>query len=535
MPPQKNADTNREGYLAATILQVPWHRSISVLRDDARRRLPLPRIHPNREPPMKRSPALLAFCLAVAACGAPASAPSQSAELALTHVTVVDVESGALRADQTVLVHGSRIAWTGPSAQARVPAGARVVDATGRYVIPGLWDMHVHTSREGRARHFWPQFLAYGVTGVREMGSYLDSLQYWRAEARRPGATAPRIVFSSPMLDGVPTSWRHGYGVADAAAARAAVDTMQALGFDFLKVYNRLSRDAYFAIAERARERGIPFAGHVPNAITPTEASDAGQRSIEHLGDRIYIECLPGGHALFDAFVGAQQAGAPADSVSGLRARLFQLALAGPDPAACAPFFARLVANGTWLTPTLAVHRGSAADDALAADPRLRFVPPALAARWAADRPTGEDAEIERRITAQMGRMVGMAQAAGVGLLAGTDASDEAYVFAGSGLHDELALMVGAGLTPLQALRTATINPARYFAAADSMGTVAAGRTADLVLLDANPLDDIRNTLRIFAVVANGRLIDGAERERLLRLAQEEAARAATAPPARQD
>ncbi|HEU0301414.1 MAG TPA: amidohydrolase family protein [Longimicrobium sp.] len=480
---------------------------------------------------MKHFPALLALCLA--ALAAPAAA--QPAELALAHVTIVDVESGALRPDQTVLIRGGRIAWTGPAAEARVPAGARVVDATGRYAIPGLWDMHVHTSREGRALHFWPQFLAYGVTGVREMGSYLDSLQYWRARARQPGSGAPRIVYSSPMLDGNPPSWRHGYGVADSAAAVVAVDSMAALGFDFLKVYNRLSRDAYFAIARRARERGIPFAGHVPNAVTPLEASDAGQRSIEHLGDRLFIACLPGGKPLFDAFLAARASGASPDSTQALFRRLTELALAGPDAAACRPMFDRFAANGTWLTPTLTVHRGQHPSDELAADSRLRFVPPVLAQRWASGRDSGEEAEMERRIAQQMARLVGLAQEAGVGILAGTDASDEPYVFAGSGVHDELALLVDAGLTPLQALRAATLSPARYLGAADSMGTVAAGRVADLVLLDANPLDDIRNTVRIFAVVHAGRLIDAAERERLLRLAEQEAARAATAPPARQD
>ncbi len=480
---------------------------------------------------MKRSAALLALCLA--ACGAPASRPAQSVDVALTHVTIVDVESGELRADQTVVVRGSRIAWAGPAGEARVPAGARVVDATGRYVIPGLWDMHVHTSREGRARHFWPQFLAYGVTGVREMGSYLDTLQYWRAEARRPGAVAPRIVYSSPMLDGNPPAWRHGYGVADSAAAVAAVDTMVALGFDFLKVYSRLPRDAYFSIARRARERGIPFAGHVPNAVTPTEASDAGQRSLEHLEGRVYLQCVAGGPALLDAFLAANRAGAAPAAVNAARDRLIQAERTEPDAAACRPFFERLVANGTWLTPTLTVTRGQNPSDELARDPRLRFVPPALARRWNEGR-RPHSAE-DRRREVNLARLAALAQAAGVGILAGTDASDEAYVFPGSSLHDELVLLVEGGLTPLQALRAATLNPVRYLGAADSMGTVEAGRAADLVLLDANPLQDIRNTMRIFAVVANGRLIDAAERERLLRLAEQEAAGSATAPPARQD
>lgn len=483
---------------------------------------------------MKRLLGLLALSLAAAACGTPASGPTPPADLALTHVTVVDVESGALRADQTVLVRGSRIAWAGPAGEARVPAGARVVDATGRYVIPGLWDMHVHTSREGRAQHFWPQFLAYGVTGVREMGSYLDSLQYWRAQARRPGSGAPRMVYSSPMLDGSPTSWRHGYAVTDSAAAVAAVDTMVALGFDFLKVYSRLSRDAYFSIARRARERGIPFAGHVPGSVTVIEASDAGQRSIEHLSD-LYPACVPGGPALLQRLIAARTPGAPADSVQPALDRLLGALQAGPGAAECEPLLRRMAANGTWLTPTLTVDRGLSPTDELAADPRIRFVPPNLAQRWERGRRRGEQALIRQRINAQSARMAAMAQAAGVGILAGTDASDEAYVFAGSGLHDELALLVDAGLTPLQALQTATLNPARYLGAADSMGTVAAGKAADLLVLDANPLQDIRNTMRIFAVVHGGRLIDAAERERLLNLAQQEAARAAVAPPARQE
>lgn len=480
---------------------------------------------------MKRFPALLALCIALAA----PSAAAQAAELALTHVTIVDVESGVLRANQTVLIRGGRIAWTGPAARARVPAGARVVDAAGRYAIPGLWDMHVHTSREGRALHFWPQFLAYGVTGVREMGSYADSLRYWRDRARRPGSGAPRIVYSSPMLDGDPPAWRHGYGVADSAAAVAAVDSMAALGFDFIKVYSRLPRDAYFSIARRARERGMVFAGHIPESVTPLEASDAGQRSFEHLDERMYMACVPGGQARMDAWLGARSSGAPSDSVNAAMGRLMEAALAGADAKTCRPVLERLRANGTWITPTLAVSRGMHPPPELMADPRLRYVPAGLAQRWASTRDSGEEADFERRIDERTARMVGLMQAAGVGILAGTDASDEAYVFAGSGLHDELALLVDAGLTPLQALRAATLNPARYLGAADSMGTVAAGRVADLVLLDANPLDDIRNTMRIFAVVHDGRLIDAAGRARLLRIAEEEAARAAVAPPARQD
>jgi hypothetical protein len=479
---------------------------------------------------MRRSLALHCAWFALA-CGTPAAA--QPEPLALTRVTIVDVESGGLRPDQTVLVEGNRITWTGPAGQARIPAGARVVDAPGRYVIPGLWDMHVHAAREGRARHFWPQFLAHGVTGIREMGSYLDTLQAWRAEARRPGSGAPRIVWSSPMLDGSPTSWRHGYAVADSAAGVAAVDSMRALGFDFVKVYNRLPRDAYYAIAARARERGIPFAGHVPESVTHAEASDAGQRSIEHVSDWFFLECIPGGPQALQALIRAETANV-ADSVQAALERLRGVAAAEPDAAVCGGLHGRMARNGTWLTPTLTQSRGARATDEMADDPRLRFVPAALAQRWREDRrPRSDD---DRRIMVLQARAVGLAHAAGVQLLAGTDASDEPFVFAGSTLQEELQLLVEeAGLTPLEALRTATLNPARYLSAVDSLGSVQAGRMADLVVLEANPLDEIRNTTRIFAVVANGRLIDAAGRERLLRLAQEEASRAGVSPPARQD
>lgn len=479
---------------------------------------------------MKRSLALYGLCAALAGA---APALAQSDGLALTNVTIVDVEAGGVLPGQTVVIDGSRITWTGPAAEARIPAGARVVDATGRYVIPGLWDMHVHAAREGRARHFWPLFAAHGVTGVREMGSYLDTLQAWRAEARRPGSGAPRIVWSSPMLDGEPTSWRHGYAVADSAAAVAAVDSMHALGFDFLKVYNRLPRDAYFAIAAHARMRGIPFAGHVPAAITAREASEAGQRSLEHMSNALILECVPDGPEALAAFIAARTGGAPEDSVTAALDRLRRASAAGPDEAECPGFFAGLARNGTWITPTLAQLRGASSSDELAADARLRYVPPVLAQRWSDDRrPLSDD---DRQIAVLQARAVAMAHAAGVPLLAGTDASDEPYVFAGSSVHDEMRLLVEeSGLTPAEALRTATLNPARYLDAADSLGTVQAGRMADLVVLDANPLDDIRNTTRIFAVVADGRLIDAAERERLLRLAEEEAARAGTSAPARQ-
>jgi imidazolonepropionase-like amidohydrolase len=460
----------------------------------------------------------------------PRAAPPDPA-LAITHVAVVDVEHGRLLADRTVLVRAGRIAAVGAAAAVVVPAGARVVDGRGRFLMPGLWDMHVHAARDGRARFFWPLLVAHGVTGAREMGSYLDSLLHYRAAAAgRPG-DAPRIVWSSPMLDGVPAAWAHAYGVADPAAARTAVDSMQALGFAFLKVYDRLSPEAYFAIAEQARRRGLPFAGHVPRAVSAVQASDAGQRSLEHLPGMMFACHPPAAGFAAERRAAAARHGADSDSARAAQARLYAALVADPDPEACAAVMRRLAKNGTWWTPTLVLELGRRTAD----DPRLRAVPPALAARWRAGlaATTPEDAAFDRDVVRSARAVVRIARDAGVPLLAGTDASDEPFVYPGASLHDELALLVASGLTPAQALRAATLEPARYLNAADTLGTVAAGRVADLVLLDADPLRDIAHTRRIRAVVYRGRWIDGPERARLLALGEAAAARARVAPPAR--
>ena len=460
--------------------------------------------------------------------------------VAIVGATVIDMTGAAPKPGHTILIQDGRIALVGPDAATTIPAGTPTVDGRGRYVIPGLWDMHVLTSREGRARYFWPLFLAHGVTGVREMGSYLDTLLYWRSELRRNPAAGPRIVWSSPMLDGSPPAWKHGLGIRSPDEARTVVDSMRALGFDFLKVYVRLPRDVYAAIATRARELGIPFAGHVPGSITPTEAADAGQRSIEHLSG-IYPSCVRGAVELRDSMRQASRAGVRADSIQAMERRLLRLALEGYDAGVCAALFQRFVSRGTWQVPTLVVGRGHVMvrDTAMRRDPRRVFVPSALAARWEADAARSAaravsrlefDEELHRRETALVGTM----HRAGVRMLVGTDASDEPYVYAGSSVHDEMVLLAEAGLPPAAVLAAATVGPAEYLGLSDSLGTIEAGKAAELVVLDGDPLADISNVRRVHAVVSRGRVIGPAARDSLIALARTEAARAVPSPPAQQ-
>jgi hypothetical protein len=461
---------------------------------------------------------LLTACTAFSGSG-PAPA---GADLAIRDVAVVDVERGRILPGRTVLVRGNRIIAVETSDRARVPAGARVVDGGGKYLIPGLWDMHVHAARAGRAPLFWPLFIAHGVTGIRETGSFTDSLLHWRAASREPGVLAPRIVWSSPMLDGDPPLYSHGIAIRTPAEARAVVARMQALGFDYLKVYSGIPRDAFHALADEAQLRGVVIAGEVPNSVQPLEAAAAGMRSFEHLWN-LFEACVPGAYALRDSLARLDLQDAPESERRAVRDAQYRRWLDGYDPACAHSLAVGVRRTGTYQVPTLVINRSySLMDSTWTDDPRRKWVPGETLAEWDELRtetleeygPLGI-AAWRARYAHEIDMLRRMADA-GVEILAGSDASDEPFVYVGASLHDELALFVEAGLTPLQALQSATLNPARYLKATDSLGTVAPGRFADLVLLDANPLADITNTARIHAVVLNGRLLIRAELDRLL-------------------
>jgi imidazolonepropionase-like amidohydrolase len=434
-----------------------------------------------------------------------AEAPGRQYSLAFVGVAIVNVSNGELLTDQTVLIEGSRITGAGPRGRVAVPRGARVVDARGKYLIPGLWDMHVHSATS--VEWHFPLFLAHGVTGVRNMHTSVDTaLELTQAIKRRLASGAlpgPRFIANGAILDGPVPLFAGAVRLGDAAAARPAVDSLAAAGADFLKVYQRLSRETYFAIAEHAKRRGIPFAGHVPGAVRAAEAADAGQRSIEHIL-ALNLECSSQG----DSIRAVQRARPPANYEDFLRlqhafARSWSLEH-------CAPAIAALRRNATWFVPTMVIYWTEAhGGSALADRTTVSLTPPETLRQWdALDR----DIPAWRREADATILEAGMATVrafhdAGVPLLAGTDVGNPLLV-PGYSLHRELELLVASGLTPLDALRTATLNPARFLEATDSLGTIASGKLADLVLLDANPLVEIRNTQRIAGVVLNGCYLD---------------------------
>lgn len=462
----------------------------------------------------------------------------------ITGVTVIDVVSGRRVLDQSVVVTNNRIVAMGAASQVRTPADARTIDGRGRFLIPGLWDMHVHLFRNrmdapgmntNDSDVFFPAFIANGVTGVRDMSTDLDDhaqIQRWARGLHARRLVAPRIQGGSPLLDGVPVIQPNAVGIATAVDAARIADSLITGGVKYLKVYSNLSREAYFAIAAQAKKRGIPFAGHVPTAVTQKEASDAGQLSFEHMINAPSCAVVAS-RALDDEIARIARDSAISRDSAAVLQRTATLSFYGRfDIRECTPLFERFVRNRTWQVPTLTIlHSSAFADSAWRADPRLKYISPQLMAEWRKTRPNFERNNMnpaQRPVAAGRYRIrqkiLAAMDAAGVGILAGTDVHNP-WIYPGFSMHDELSYMVEAGLTPLSALRAATLNPARYFNATDSLGAVAPGKVADLVLLDADPLTEISNTRRIRGVFLNGRYFDRAALDRLLGIAEAAARR----------
>ncbi|MGH8211480.1 MAG: amidohydrolase family protein [Steroidobacteraceae bacterium] len=438
----------------------------------------------------------------------------QAAPIALIHVTVIDMTGAAPKPDMTLVIQGARIGVLGRSSHTRAPKGAQVIDARGQYLIPGLWDMHTHNFF-GPNQSFYSLYIANGVTGVRDMGGvwkYFDAYE----TARHAGQSlngkwpAPRIVAAGVILDGKPPVHPTNVGVTNAQEARQAVETNRQRGADFIKVYSMLDRAAYFAIADEAKQDGLPFAGHVPLAVSAAEASDAGQKSIEHS----YGILL--GSSTRESGIRARKLEELGKRDSNLRALLKSEyePIDSYSQGKADALFALFVKNGTWVCPTLVVQNRLLVNGKSAAVEQLssRYVPHLAQGFWReaeqsmAKSLTPEDRAGDQKLYPKYLDLVQAMHRAGVPLLAGTDTPNP-WVVPGFSLHEELALLVKAGLTPLQALQTATINPARFLGEERQLGTIEVGKLADVVLLDADPLADIHNTASIAAVFADGRYL----------------------------
>jgi Amidohydrolase family len=437
-----------------------------------------------------------------------------SAQIVITHATVINPGTSSVQANRTVVITGDHITSISETEAFRSPNKARVIDATGQYLIPGLWDMHVHSAFgdwfPGGRDIILPLFIANGVIGVRDMGGDAAILLEWRKQIADGRIIGPRMVISGPMLDGYLPDGKLRFpssiAITTPASAVAAVDSLKGQGVDFIKVQSVISRDAYFAAAAEAHKKGLAIVGHVPDKVRIKEVVEVGQKSIEHL-----MGIFEGCSKEEDKFINGEGN--------------LKLLLTTQDQQRCASLITLLAQNQTWQVPTLAWQRGGTFLDQrdLKHQPLDKYVP----AYWrdVTWRHFTEEMmpdllrdplELRQDYFARNLQMVGAMHRAGVPLMAGTDTAPGVYIMPGFSLHDELANFVEAGLTPMESLQTATSNPAKFLGIEASSGSVEPGKIADLVLLSANPLKDIRNTQKISGVVADGRLFDRVALDQIL-------------------
>jgi imidazolonepropionase-like amidohydrolase len=476
---------------------------------------------------VSRAIRVVVVCLTglAAACG-PAPTP---ADLVIRAATVVDVQRGVTVPDRTIVVTGGRIVLVGDSSAGYL--AARTLDAGGAFVMPGLWDNHVHfgggAALIDENRNLLPLYLAHGITAVRDAaGDLSPSVLEWRGQVAAGALLGPAIYTSGPKLEGIDSIWPGDLEVGSETDVRAALDQLQAMRVDFVKITeNTLTPALYLFGLGEARRRGFTVSAHVPVALTLDQVSEAGLSSIEHMS---YL--LRGGsprEAELSAAVAAGRMTA-GDAVTAM--------IDGFDEATALATYRRLAARGTAVTPTLNGSRILAYldRDTHATDDYLKYLGPGLKATYEGrvTRAAADDAAAVARRHARYEKsatLVPLLQRAGVTILAGTDAGFlNSFNYPGIGLHDELALLVTSGLTPAQALQASVVNGPAFLKAAD-YGAVAAGKAADLLVLERNPLADISATRAIRAVVVKGQTLDRATLDTMLAAVE---ARAASRPSA---
>lgn len=419
--------------------------------------------------------------LSVLACLLIAGAlPANDSVTAFTDVTVVSVESGALSPGQTVLVQGDRITWVGPATQATIPGGAIRIPGGGRFLAPGLADMHAHVDPEALG-----VFLAYGVTTVRELNG--DSVRLrLRADIAAGRVDGPTLIVSGPLLAGEKQRWRHLL-ITTADEARTEVTREADQHYDLVKVYDGLSADAYAAIVETAKSRGLPVTGHIPRAVGLERVLAAGQ-NIEHAASII-------------------------DDVM----------RRSSDSAALEMALDRVAAAGVWVTPTLAafeaLFRTGAPDVWARFDaPELQYVDPDTRAWWRSLRRGDSAPGLSPRAVQRWAiyeRVVRGLARRGVPLLAGTDTPNPLMV-PGASLHEELRALAAAGLERKAVLAMATVRAAQSLGTPSEFGVIREGSRADLLLLERNPLEDLAALRQPAGVMARGRWYSSARLKEML-------------------
>lgn len=433
----------------------------------------------------------------------------------IKNVNIIDVEKGKLIKNQHVIIRDSIISEIISGKRMLKIKADTVIDGKDRYLIPGLWDMHTHTWNESTT---FPLLIANGVTGIRGMFDDMNNVKRWRQNISLGKIIGPQINAAGPIVDGPRPIWPGSVAVKDETGARKIVDSLKnQLKVDFVKVYSLLSRVNYFAIADECNKLNIPFAGHVPNEVTVLEAAKAGQKSQEHLYGLLEIASDSADHWY------AYQQGKIKDSSFSTRAERKEFLFRTYNENKLKTVLKEMKKTGTWICPTLTVNHGIAYvnDTNLLNDDRMQYVGRFMRDFWDYRKDfrfktwTQQDFEQSRQEFKMKLRFVQLIHKAGIPIIAGTDYPNP-HCYPGFGIHDEMEWLVKAGLSPAEALKTATFNPAKYLQQSEKNGTIAVNKYANLVLLNKNPLENIRHTKTIEMVFVKGKSFTSAQLQNML-------------------
>lgn len=453
-------------------------------------------------------------------CIAACTTKDLSGDIIIKNINIIDVRSNQVLNNQTIIIKGNKISEILAFSEDHNYKTGKLIDGSGKFIMPGLWDMHVHSA--ANASWHFPLFLAYGVTGVRNMHATVDSplelTNNIKLRLTNGELLGPRFIANGPIIDGEPSVWPATVTVTAAGDARAAVNKLADNGADFIKVYDHLSRECYFAIMDQAKLRRIPVVGHIPYRVTPGEAAEAGQLTDEHM---LGLEC--GCSARIDSLRSVREKNEKRESsfIEGIITEFewFRQIYNTRDPALCDATLEAYRKAGMAILPNLVIHHNSNNPEEVLSDTAtIQFIPRAMHEEWKMMSGPGPG-EIIRSLmkptTEARYENVRMMKKAGVMILAGTDVGNPMLV-PGISLHQELKQLVEAGLTPGEAIQTATLNPA-LFLKADSLGIIEDGKLADLVILDKNPLVNINNTRTVVGVIKNGAYLDRKQLDELLK------------------
>lgn len=428
--------------------------------------------------------------------------------LVIKNINVVDVSKGTLQKNKSIIISEGIIQSIKSNYTNSSEEGVQVIDGTGKYLIPGLWDMHVHDNWN---EDFSELYVANGVLGIRNMFTPMDFITPLKEKISKKEKVGPLIIAAGRIVDGPNSVIPGSFIVSKPEDAEAVVDSVIKDGSDFLKVYDKLSRESYLEIVKESKKRGIIFAGHVPASMNMIEVSGLGQKSLEHLFG-FYEDCAY--ETEFNKQSGKSRFGLAFFNEDLAKARIEE----------CKNSINVLKRNGTWICPTLAVWKSmSNIDDSLSYqnDPRLKYMSTSVKEFWkehisGLKKQPKEKWEIQHRVFNNFKSLVGKLYKEGINIIAGTDVMNP-YVYPGFSIHDELELYVESGFSPGEALKTATINPAIFLGKEKELGSVEEGKIANLVLLNANPLEQISNTKKISSVILMGDYFSREELNKLLK------------------